>query len=73
MKEARADKVSDRACKRGMPQLGTLGSVITFGNPGHRRDIRKECSREAETFQRPSRHYDSLRLERISHRYAPII
>ncbi|NLJ60196.1 MAG: RtcB family protein [Firmicutes bacterium] len=30
MKEARADKVSDRACKRGMPQLGTLGSGNHF-------------------------------------------
>jgi tRNA-splicing ligase RtcB len=30
MKEARADKVSDRACKRGLPQLGTLGSGNHF-------------------------------------------
>jgi tRNA-splicing ligase RtcB len=30
MKEARADKVSDRAGKRGMPQLGTLGSGNHF-------------------------------------------
>jgi tRNA-splicing ligase RtcB len=30
MKEALADKVSDRACKRGMPQLGTLGSGNHF-------------------------------------------
>jgi tRNA-splicing ligase RtcB len=30
MKEARADRVSDRAYKRGMPQLGTLGSGNHF-------------------------------------------
>jgi tRNA-splicing ligase RtcB len=30
MKEARADKVSDRACTRGLPQLGTLGSGNHF-------------------------------------------
>lgn len=30
MKEAKAEKVSDRACKRGVPQIGTLGSGNHF-------------------------------------------
>lgn len=30
MKEAKAEKVSDRACKRGTPQIGTLGSGNHF-------------------------------------------
>lgn len=30
MKEAKAEKVSDRACKRGIPQIGTLGSGNHF-------------------------------------------
>ena len=50
MKEARADKVSDRACTRGLPQLGTLGS-------GNHLDVYKRQDEEFQPFTETSSGY----------------